>query len=170
MGTGIQRSIATPVGADTTSGPAGQKVPGKPVRRKDLTAIMAAHNIPYVAQVSPSHWNDVVTKVKKALDCGGPAFIKAIAPCDRGWRIPVEDGIEIARLAVDTCYWPLYEVVNGEWRLTYKPKEKKPLVEFLKPQGRFKHLFTPENEHILKEMQDQVDRDWNALLKRCGEA
>ncbi|NPV70048.1 MAG: pyruvate ferredoxin oxidoreductase [Firmicutes bacterium] len=170
MNTGIQRSSATPRGADTTTSPAGEKVPGKPANRKDLTAIMAAHNIPYVAQVSPSHWNDVVTKVKKALDCGGAAFINAIAPCHRGWRYPIEDGIEMARLAVDTCYWPLFEVVNGEWKLTYKPREKKPLVEFLKPQGRFKHLFAPENEHIIKEMQEQVDRNWEALLKRCGEA
>jgi pyruvate ferredoxin oxidoreductase beta subunit len=170
MNTGIQRSSATPRGADTTTSPAGEVIPGKPMHRKDLTGIMAAHNIPYVAQVSPSHWNDVVTKTKKALDCGGASFINALAPCHRGWRYPIEEGVEIARLAVDTCYWPLFEVVDGRWALTYRPKEKKPLVEFLKAQGRFKHLFTPANEHILREMQDAVDRNWEALLKRCGEA
>ncbi len=86
MNTGIQRSSATPMGAETTTTPAGQVIPGKVQHRKDLTAIMAAHDIPYVAQVSPSHWNDLVTKLEKAFEADGPAFINAIAPCPRGWR------------------------------------------------------------------------------------
>ena len=169
MNTGIQRSSATPKGADTTTSPAGSVVPGKPMPRKDLTSIMVAHGIPYVAQVSASHWNDLVTKAKKAFDCGGPAFINALASCNRGWRHLPEDSIAIARLGVETCYWPLYEVSEGKVRVTYKPRNKKPLVGFLKAQGRFRHLFTPENEHIIEEMQAEVDKKWEGLLKKSEE-
>lgn len=170
MNTGIQRSSATPQFADTTTSPAGKVIPGKVQWRKDLTAIMAAHNIPYVAQVAPSHFNDLIAKVQKALAVDGPAFINALAPCPRGWRYDTREGIEITRLAVETCYWPLYEVENGEWRLTYKPREKKPLVEWLKKQGRFRHLFTEENKRLLEEIQRRVDEEWEKLLKRCGQA
>lgn len=166
MNTGIQRSSATPLGADTTTSPVGSVIPGKMQPRKDLTAIMAAHNIPYVAQVSPSHWNDLVTKVRKALDADGPAFINAIAPCPRGWRYDSSETIEICRLAVDTCFWPLYEVENGKVRVTVKPREKKPVTEFLRPQGRFRHLFEPGNEKLLEQIQAQVDAKWAELLAR----
>ncbi len=168
MNTGIQRSSATPKGAATTTSPAGRVIPGKPAHRKDLTGIMAAHKIPYVAQVSPSHWNDLVAKVKKAVEVEGPAFINALAPCPRGWRYDPAETVKLARLAVDTCYWPLFEVEEGKWRLTYRPGEKKPLEDFLKPQGRFKHLFTEEqNRPILEELQAYVDKGWEELLKRC---
>jgi pyruvate ferredoxin oxidoreductase beta subunit len=170
MNTGIQRSSATPLGAETTTTPAGEVIPGKRGHRKDLTAIMAAHDIPYVAQVSPSHWNDLVTKMKKALDAEGPAFINAIAPCPRGWRHDGSLTVEVTRVAVETCYWPLYEVEHGKWRLTYKPRQKKPVEEWLKMQGRFRHLFRPENRHIIDEIQAYVDRKWEELLRRCGEA
>ncbi|MEW6725252.1 MAG: thiamine pyrophosphate-dependent enzyme [Bacillota bacterium] len=165
MNTGIQRSSATPLGADTTTSPAGTAVPGKPVHRKDLTAIMAAHNIPYVAQGSPSNWLDLTNKAKKAFDVEGPAFLNIIAGCPRGWRYDPADTVELMQLAVDTCYWPLFEVENGVWRLTYKPKEKKPLEEWLKRQGRFKHLFKPENRRLIDELQTEVDRNWERLLK-----
>ncbi|HHW55625.1 MAG: thiamine pyrophosphate-dependent enzyme [bacterium] len=166
MNTGIQRSGATPKFADTTTSPAGKVVPGKTQWRKDLTAIMVAHNIPYAAQVAPSHWRDFITKGKKAIDVDGPAFINALAPCPRGWRYDTAEGIEMCRLAVETCVWPLYEVVDGEWKLTYKPKEKRPVADYLKAQGRFRHM----TEEMIQEFQEQVDRDWEALLKRCGEA
>jgi len=169
MNTGIQRSSSTPLGADTTTSPAGSKVPGKTMHRKDLSAIMAAHNIPYVAQVSPSHWSDTVKKMEKALAADGPAFINALAPCPRGWRTQTNETIDLCRLAVDTCYWPLYEVEDGVWRLTQKPKEKKPLEDWLKRQGRFRHLFKGDNRAILDELQAWVDRNWENLLKRCGE-
>ncbi len=77
--------------------------------------------------------------------------------------------MEVCKLAVETCYWPLFEVINGEWKLSYKPKNKLPITEFLKIQGRFAHLFKPGNEHLLEEIQKDVDRKWEALLKRCGE-
>ena len=167
MNTGIQRSGATPFGAATSTSPAGSVQPGKLQRRKDLTAIVAAHNIPYVAQVSPHNWRDLVTKVRKALSSDGPAFINAIAPCHRGWRCKMEDSIDMARLAVDTCFWPLFEIEDGVCRLTYKPKEKKPILEWIEQQGRFAHLFSEENKPMLAEIQAQVDKDWEKLLNRC---
>ncbi|RJX22512.1 MAG: pyruvate ferredoxin oxidoreductase [Ammonifex sp.] len=165
MNTGIQRSSATPLGADTTTSPAGTAIPGKVQKRKDLTRIMAAHNIPYTAQASPSHWSDFFKKVKKALEIKGPKFINVISPCNRGWRSRLDDAIQLSRLAVQTCYWPLYEVVEGVTKVTYKPREKKPIEEFLKVQGRFKHLFTPENEWIIKKFQEDIDQEWERLLK-----
>jgi pyruvate ferredoxin oxidoreductase beta subunit len=170
MNTGIQRSSATPFGAHTTTSPAGRIVPGKQQHRKDLTRIMAAHDIPYVAQAAPSQWRDLMKKTRKAVNCGGPAFMNILSSCNRGWRHATDETIEITQLAVDTCYWPLYEVEDGEWRLTHKPKEKPPVEEWLKRQGRFRHLFQPQNRHMIDELQAEVDRRWEQLLKLCGEA
>src|SRR4030043_1954109 len=149
MNTGIQRSSATPFGADTTTRPAGSVVPGKTEKKKNLTKIMAAHNIPYAPQASPSHWRDLMKKVRKALEISGPKFMNIMAPCNRGWRTRTDDAISLSRLAVETCYWPLYEIENGVTKVTFKPKEKKLLVDFLKPQGRFKHLFAPGKQGML---------------------
>jgi pyruvate ferredoxin oxidoreductase beta subunit len=170
MNTGIQRSSATPFGAHTTTSPAGKVIPGKRQFAKNLTAIMAAHDIPYVAQAAPSRWKDLMQKTRKAVDCGGPAFMNVLSSCNRGWRHETDETVEITQLGVDSCYWPLYEVEDGEWRLTYKPKKKKPVEEWLKRQGRFRHLFRPENRHMIDEMQAEVDRRWERLLKLCGEA
>lgn len=169
MNTGIQRSSATPMGANTTTSPAGKLKPGKAQHRKDLTRIMAAHNIPYAAQGSPSHWRDLMEKARKAIAVDGPAFLNVLSPCNRGWRSKTDDAIELSGLGVETCYWPLYEIENGELRVTVKPKEKKPIEEFLKPQGRFKHLFSPGNEPILEELQRKVDSDWDRLLNESVE-
>jgi pyruvate ferredoxin oxidoreductase beta subunit len=165
MNTGIQRSSATPFGADTTTRPAGSVVQGKTEFRKNLTRIMAAHNIPYAAQASPSHWSDLVKKVRKAFEIKGPKFMNIIAPCNRGWRSRTDDAIALSRLGVETCYWPLYEIENGVTKITFKPKEKKPIVDFLKPQGRFKHLFKPENEGLLAKIQEDIDKEWEKLQK-----
>lgn len=167
MNTGIQRSSATPCGASTTTTPAGKKSYGKVQHRKDLTAICAAHKIPYAATASISHWKDLITKAQKAFETEGPAFINVFSSCHRGWRVPQETSVSICKTAVDTCYWPLYEIINGEkYTINVKPNNKKPVTEFLKPQGRFKHLFKPENAEILKQIQSQVDHDWELLLKR----
>jgi len=163
MNTGIQRSGATPYGASTTTAPAGKESYGKVQKRKDLAAIVAAHNVPYVAQASMSHWNDLVTKSQKAFSVEGPAFLNVLAVCHRGWRSKPEDTVSIAKLGVETGFWPLYEVENGVWKFTYKPKQRKPVVEFLKTQGRFKHLFKEENKHILEEIQKNIDREWERL-------
>lgn len=165
MNTGIQRSSATPRGADTTTRPAGSVIPGKTEQRKDLTKIMAAHNIPYAAQASPSHWMDLMKKARKAFEIPGPKFMNIISPCNRGWRSRTDDSIALSRLAVETCYWPLYEVENGIVKITFKPKKKKPIVDFLKPQGRFKHLFKPENEWVINKLQEDIDSEWERLQK-----
>jgi pyruvate ferredoxin oxidoreductase beta subunit len=170
MNTGIQRSSATPFGANTTTSPAGEAIPGKQQFRKDLTAIMAAHGMPYVAQGAPSRWRDLMQKTRKAVDCGGPAFMNVLASCNRGWRHGTDETIELTQLAVDTCYWPLFEVEHGAWRLTYKPRKKLPVELWLERQGRFRHLFRPENRHLIDELQADIDRRWEQLLQRCDEA
>ena len=166
MNTGIQRSSATPFCADTTTQPVGSNVQGKTQRRKDLTRIMAAHNVAYAAQASPHNWKDLMTKVKKAIATDGPAYMGVVSPCNRGWRSQTNDSILLSRLAVETCYWPLYEVQGGKWTINYDPKDKKkPVSEWLKPQGRFKHLFSPANEALLAQFQKLVDNDWESLKK-----
>ena len=151
-------------GADTTR-PAGSVVPGKTEQRKNMTKIMAAHNIPYTAQASPSHWRDLMKKVRKALEIKGPKFMNILTPCNRGWRSRNDSAILLSRLAVETCYWPLYEIESGVTKITFKPKEKKPVVDFLKLQGRFKHLFKPENEGMILKIQEEIDREWGRLQK-----
>jgi pyruvate ferredoxin oxidoreductase beta subunit len=170
MNTGIQRSSATPKGTFTTTSPVGSKSVGKKERRKDLTACVAAHNIPYVAQVVPGRWNDLVTKAQKAFEAEGPAFLNALSPCPLGWRYDASLSAEISRLAVNACIWPLFEVVDGEWRLNYIPREKLPVEEYFRLQGRYQHLFAKGNELLLKEIQENVDHEWDRLLKRCGGA
>ncbi len=167
MNTGIQRSSATPLGAWTTTSPVGDAVPGKRENRKDITAIVAAHDIPYVAQAAPHAWRDLMTKAQKAISADGPSFINVLVPCQRGWRHPAEETIAITKLAVETCVWPLYEVVDGEWKLNYRPSPKKPITDWLQSQGRFRHLLTPENTHIVDSLQEIVDRQWDKLLERC---
>lgn len=167
MNTGIQRSSATPRGAHTTTSPAGDVIPGKVQARKDLTEIMVANGAPYVAQATPANWADLTRKVRKGLDTPGPAFINVLAPCPLGWRYPADKTIEIARLAVETKFWPLYEVIDGEYKLNYKPRKELPIKEWMKGQGRFAHLFAPENEHIITEIQDEVNLKWNKLIERC---
>ncbi len=170
MNTGIQRSSSTPKYADTTTSPAGKAVPGKPQFKKDLTQIMVAHNLPYVAQSAPfKNFKDLYEKAEKAIYTPGPAFLNVFTPCPRGWRYNTPDLFDIVQLAIDTCIWPLYEVINGEYKLSYKPKQKLPVEAYLKSQGRFRHLFAKENMHMIEELQQEVDRRWNHLLKLCGE-
>ena len=171
MNTGIQRSSATPKYADTTTSPAGKVIPGKMQSRKDLTEVMANHHLPYVAQTALiGNMKDLYEKSEKAIYTPGPAFLNVLAPCPRGWRYNTPDLMEVSKMAVETCFWPLYEVVDGKYNITYKPKNKLPVREFLKMQGRFKHLFKAGNEHMLEEIQQEVDRRWEALLKLAGEA
>ena len=167
--TGIQRSSATPKGGFTTTSPAGKVKQGKEQSRKDLTEIMVAHNIPYVAQTVVGDWRDLTTKVQKALSKDGPSFINVLTPCRLGWGCAPEKTLQIGRLSADTCFWPLYEVEEGKYKITYKPKEKKPIVELLKGQSRFKHLFNKGNEHLITEIQEEVDRKWKKLLFLSGE-
>jgi len=168
MNTGIQRSSATPLGTWTTTSPVGRAIPGKPQGRKNLTRIIAAHGIPYVAQASPHHWKDLMRKVEKALAKEGPTFINVLAPCPRGWRTEPEESIELGRLAADTCVWPLYEVDEGRWALNHRPRNKKPVIDWLKAQGRFSHLLSTQNQSLVQHLQEEIDREWNEVLHLCG--
>jgi len=167
MNTGIQRSGSTPLGAHTNTAQAGTAKAGKEQLSKDLTQIIIAHNVPYVAQASVHNVRDMATKLEKALEIEGPAFLNVLAPCHRGWRCKIEESVDIARLAVDTCFWPLFEVEDHKWKLNYKPKEKKPVSEWLKKQGRFKHLFTGKRDDIIERLQAETDRRWEEIVRRC---
>lgn len=170
MNTGIQRSSATPRYANTTTSPAGDVIQGKQQSRKDLTMIMVNHHIPYVAQTAPfGTFKDITEKAEKAIYTKGPAFINVFAPCPRGWRYDTPDLMKIIKLAIDTCFWPCYEVEDGKFKITYKPKEKLPVQEFLKSQDRFRHLFKKGNEQLLQNIQEEVDRRWEELLVLAGE-
>ena len=166
MNTGAQRSGATPKGADTTTAPVGKVKKGKEQFRKDMTGIMVAHRMPYVAQSIAGNWRDLTSKVEKALSMEGPKFINVFQPCRLGWSYDPELTCDLGRLAADACVWPLYEVVNGQYRITYKPKEKKAVSEWVGLQGRFRHLLKPENKPLLDEIQAITDRNWEELLKK----
>ena len=167
MNTGIQRSSATPQFADTTTSPAGTVIPGKMQVRKDLTEIMVAHHLPYVAQTAAyMNFKDLYEKAEKAIYTKGAKFLNVLSPCPRGWGYPTEDLMKLNKLAVETCYWPMYEVENGVYHITYKPAKKLPVEEFLKPQKRFKHMFKPGNEWMIEKFQEEVDKRWNELLAK----
>jgi pyruvate ferredoxin oxidoreductase beta subunit len=170
MNTGIQRSGATPFGASTTTSPPGAESFGKVQRRKDMTGIAAAHNVPYVAQSAAGpHWHDLSVKAAKAAKADGPAFLNVLADCPLGWGHEPRLSASVIDGAVASCVWPLYEVDDGQWRLTHRPEQKPPVADWLRTQKRFDHLFRPEAAETLEEIQRQVDADWGALLERCGE-
>jgi len=164
MNTGIQRSSATPRAAHTTTEPVGEVRYGKVMRRKNLTEILVAHEIPYVAQTAVGFWSDLITKVQKALNVDGPTFINVLQPCQLGWGYPQELTVEVGKLAVETCLWPIYEVENGKYKINYKPKEKKPVTEYFKLQQRFRHLLQPQYQQLINEIQKDVDLHWERLL------
>ena len=169
MNTGIQRSSATPRFASATTTPPGSQSAGKVQNKKDLTAIVAAHGAPYVAQTTfLGNFKDFHEKARRAIYTEGPAFVNILAPCPRGWQYDPADLALICKMAVDTCVWPLYEIDHGQWRLTYEPREKLPVEEFMKLQGRFRHCFQPGNEWTIEAAQQYVDGQWEALLARCG--
>ena len=179
MNTGIQRSGGTPLAAATTTSPAGSVIPGKTEWKKPIDEIMIAHEIPYVATMSPAYPQDVLDKCRKAFNTEGPKFLHAFIPCTRGWRYDMSESVSLARLATQTCIFPLYDVERNEGRPVYKlssasaaiarrPESKKPVEEYLKSQGRFRHLFRPkENKELLQAIQDGVDHRWQLLLEKC---
>jgi pyruvate ferredoxin oxidoreductase beta subunit len=162
MNTGIQRSGATPYAARTTTTPPGSFSLGKLQQRKDLTAIVAAHRIPYVAQASISDFQDLARKTKAAVASRGPAFLNVLSSCPLGWGTEPRDTVKVARLAVETGYWPLLEVVEGHYRLNYRPKTLRPVEEWLALQGRFRHLAS--HPEVVSAIQEQVEREWARLL------
>ncbi len=170
MNTGIQRSSATPFGASTTTSPAGRAAMGKPEPRKNIVEIVASHRIPYVAQAAMSHWQDLSNKVQRAYHAEGPAFINVLSACPPGWGHEPRDAVLVVRLAVDSRYWPLVEVIEGRWRLTYQPAPRIPVVKWLALQGRFRHLFQAGQEESLEKIQAIIDDEWQRVKKRDEES
>ncbi len=169
MNTGIQRSSATPMYADTTTTPVGKQSDGKMQNRKDLSAIIADHDVAYVAQTTfTNDFKDIHRKSEKAIYTEGASFLNIMTPCPRGWRYDTPDIMKICKMAVETCYWPLFEVDHGKWILSYEPKKKLPIEDFLREQGRFKHLFKKGNEELIVQFQEEVDRRWEELLYKCA--
>jgi pyruvate ferredoxin oxidoreductase beta subunit len=169
MNTGIQRSGATPFAANTTTSPAGLESFGKAQRRKDMTAIAVAHHVPYVAQAAASHWHDLSLKVERAVAADGPAFLNVLTNCPLGWGHDPKAALDVMNTAVECLFWPLYEVADGRYRLTYRPEAPVPVEDWLRLQQRFSHLLRDDNRDHLAEIQAQVEADWDALLERCGE-
>jgi len=164
MNTGIQRSSSTPFGASTTTAPAGKKSIGQVTWKKNMAAIAAAHDIPYVATACPSYPFDLMDKVAKGVAKDGPAYIHILSVCPTGWRCSTELTIQIGRLAVETGIFPLYEIEDGEYRLNVNPPKLKPVTDYLKLQGRFRHL----SEETIRQIQDRVDKEYTRLKERAG--
>jgi pyruvate ferredoxin oxidoreductase beta subunit len=158
MNTGIQRSSSTPWGATTTTSPAGELSYGQKTEKKDLPAIMAAHGVPYVATASPAFYTDLMAKAKKASLVPGPAYLHIYSPCPTGWRSSPDSAISLARLAVETKVFPLYEVIEGKYTLNKAITKPKPVEEYLKPQRRFSHLGPEQIAHIQAEVNAKYDR------------
>jgi pyruvate ferredoxin oxidoreductase beta subunit len=159
MNTGIQRSSATPFGAMTTTSPPGKMSIGQSTWKKNMPKIMVAHNVPYVATACPSYPFDLIEKVKKARNTQGPSYIHILSVCPTGWRIPTELAIRYGRLAVQTGVFPLYEVENGKYKLSYNPEPLRPIKDYLKGQGRFRHL----TEEVISKIQERITTEWDEL-------
>jgi pyruvate ferredoxin oxidoreductase beta subunit len=167
MNTGVQRSGATPFGAGTTTSPVGLESFGKSQRRKDMTAIAVAHHVPYVAQAASTYWHDLSLKVERAASVDGPAFLNVLTDCPLGWGHEPRLAPHVIGAAVETRFWPLYEVVDGRYRLTYEPPKPLPVERWLEGQQRFAHLLRPENAELVELIQETVDRDWAELGSLC---
>jgi len=163
MNTGIQRSSSTPFGAMTTTSPPGKQSYGQKTWKKNMPAIALAHNIPYVATANPSYPFDLFAKIKKALETPGPAYVHVLSVCPTGWRSASDLSVKLGRLATETGVFPLYEVEEGKYRLTLEVAKLRPVKDYLKPQGRFRHLREPELEYIQK----RVLADYEALKQKA---
>ncbi|MDD2471693.1 MAG: pyruvate synthase subunit PorB [Dehalococcoidales bacterium] len=163
MNTGIQRSSATPYGASTTTSPAGKESIGQFSWKKDLPGIAVAHRIPYVATACPSYPVDLIEKVKKGVDTRGPAYIHIFSGCPTGWGCATNLTVRLGRLAVETGIFPLYEVENGKYTMSYKPEKLRPITDYMKPQRRFRHLTDDAVEMIEK----RVAVEYYKLLEKA---
>lgn len=164
MNTGIQRSSSTPYGAWTTTAPVGKKSIGQMTWKKNLPEIAVAHKIPYVATACPSYPFDLMDKVKRGAEMKGPAYIHILSVCPTGWRSSPDQTIEIGRLAVETGVFPLYEVINGEYRLSVDVPRLKPVKEYMKDQRRFRHL----TDDVIAEIQARVETEYAKLKEKAG--
>ena len=170
MNTGVQRSSATPFGAFTNTAQVGEAKRGKTEFVKDLTRIIIAHDVPYAAQTSVHRYPDMVGKLQKAIAVRGPSFVNVLSSCPVGWGMESDNVLTIAELAVECNVWPLYEFENGKFRITYRPKEPRPLMEYFKAQTRFRHLLKPEYADVVAKFQAYVDFRWHELneLEKMG--
>jgi len=162
MNTGIQRSSATPFGASTTTSPAGKLSIGQTTWKKNVPAIAAAHDIPYVATACPSYPFDLINKVEKAAKIDGPAYIHILSVCPTGWRTPTDTTISLGRLAVRTGIFPLYEIENGKYKLNVDPPQLRPVEDYIKLQGRFRHL----SSETIADIQNRVNAEYAKLKKK----
>ncbi len=165
MNTGIQRSSATPFGASTTTSPAGKVSIGQVTWKKDMPAIAAAHDIPYVATACPSYPFDLMAKVEKGVSIKGPAYVHILSVCPTGWRCRTDLTIRLGRLAVETGIFPLYEVENGKYKLNFDFPKLRPVTDYMKLQGRFRHL----SEDVISHIQQRVERDYAKLKEKASE-
>ena len=163
MNTGIQRSSSTPFGASTTTSPAGKAVMGQVTWKKNMPAIAAAHNIPYEATACPSYPIDLVQKVKKAADIKGPAYVHILSVCPTGWRSAPELSIKLGRLAVETGAFPLYEVEKGQYRMSMDFPKLRPIKEYFKLQGRFRHL----TDDMIEEIEKRLYQEYEQLREKA---
>jgi pyruvate ferredoxin oxidoreductase beta subunit len=158
--TGVQRSSATPYGAWTTFSPNGKESFGKAEWKKDLGQIVAAHHIPYVASANIGYPQDLYQKVRKALE-RQPSFLHILSPCPTGWKFDSSLSVKLSRLAVETGMWVLYEIEDGKLKVNKKVDKRKPVEEYLKLQGRFRHLKEPQIKHI----QETTDSEYERFLE-----
>jgi pyruvate ferredoxin oxidoreductase beta subunit len=163
MNTGIQKSGSTPYGAWTTTTPVGKLKKGKQQPKKPLAQLFATNGAYYSATASIAYFSDFLGKIRRAIEVTqaelGPAFIHIPAECPTGWRYPSERTVELARLAVLTGWWALYEIEQGKFKLNFRPKIREPVETCLRPQGRFRH-FTSED---IAKIQERIDKDWEVL-------
>ncbi len=164
MNTGIQRSGSTPFGASTTTAPAGKKSIGQATWKKNMPAIAVAHGIPYVATACPSYPFDLMSKVRKAVEIEGPTYIHVLSVCPTGWRMPSDLTIRMGRLAVETGVFPLYEVENGRYTLNIDLPQLRPVEEYLKLQGRFRHL----DKESIALIQERIRKEYGELKGKAG--
>lgn len=161
MNTGIQKSSLTPFGARTTTTPAGKNVRGNLRPKKNMFEIVAAHGIPYAATASIGYLPDFMRKVEHASKIRGTKYIHVIAPCPTGWGIPTDETVSIAKEVVDCGLWVLAEYENGNFTLSYRPREFSDVRSYLKKQSRFSHLLDEDVETIIRSR----DAKWEAIRK-----
>lgn len=164
MNTGIQRSSSTPFGASTTTSPVGKMKQGQITWKKNMAAIAAAHNIPYVATACPSYPIDLVQKVKKAAEIEGPAYLHILSVCPTGWRSAPELSIKLGRMAVETGVFPLYEVERGRYRMSVDFPKLRPIKEYIKLQGRFRHL----TDRMIEEIEKRIHDEYQQLKEKAA--
>jgi len=167
--TGVQRSGSTPYLANTTTSPVGLESNGKAQKRKDIMSIVAAHNIPYAAQANPAYLDDFIYKINKAFSYEGPKFLSVFMPCNYGWKFPQSKTYDVAKVATETNFWPLYEIEGGKYKINYKLKKALPVEEYLKASGgQYAHLFKPKpNFKPIAEIQKEINEYFKTLEKKA---